>query len=198
MSETFDLGRILEAAIFAANRHHGQVRKDQRGSPYVTHPLAVAKALWEIGGIRDQETLMAAILHDTIEDTETTHDDIRQQFGENILDLILEVTDDKSLPTIERKRLQVVHAPSLSLKMRYLKLGDKLVNCQDVLVSPPKDWSLQRRRDYVQWSADVLAQIRGANSPLEAAFDQIVLTVEKQLDFTVQAFDSIGQRPWAP
>jgi (p)ppGpp synthase/HD superfamily hydrolase len=190
--------QLFNAAIFAAKKHQGQVRKDQRGSPYVTHPLIVAKTLWEIGGVRDSTTLVAAILHDTLEDTRTTPEEIQERFGGVVLAVVLEVTDDKSLEKIDRKRLQVVHAPELSLPAKLIKLGDKLTNCRDILESPPSDWPLQRRRHYIQWAADVIAKIRGVNPPLENAFDQMLIEAETQLQFSIQPFSSVDQRPWAP
>ena len=190
--------RLFDAAIFAAEKHQGQVRKDQRGSPYITHPLLVAKTLWEIGGVRDESTLVAAILHDTLEDTQTTREEIREHFGGEILSIVLEVSDDKYLEKMERKRLQVLHAPELSLSAKLIKLGDKLVNCRDILESPPSDWSLERRQQYIQWAADVIAEIRGVNPPLESAFDHMLSEAENQLHFTIQPYTSLNQRPWAP
>lgn len=198
MSDGTHINQVLEAAIFAANKHQGQVRKDSQGSPYITHPLTVAKVLWEIGGIRDTSTLVAAILHDTLEDTRTTPSEIREQFGEEIVSIVKEVTDNRSLDKIERKRLQVIHATDLSLPAKLIKLGDKLVNCRDILISPPRDWNLNRRRDYVQWAADVLAQIRGTNAPLENAFDSMAAEAEIKLEFKIKPFKSVNQRPWAP
>jgi guanosine-3',5'-bis(diphosphate) 3'-pyrophosphohydrolase len=192
------VNQILTAAVFAADKHQGQIRKDLQGSPYITHPLTVAKVLWEIGGIRDTRTLIAAILHDTLEDTRTSPSEIREQFGEEILSIVEEVTDNKSLEKIERKRLQVVHAGELSLPAKLIKLGDKLVNCRDILISPPKDWDLNRRREYIQWAADVLAQIRGTNAPLEDAFDSMAMDAETKLEFKIRPFKSVNQRPWAP
>jgi guanosine-3',5'-bis(diphosphate) 3'-pyrophosphohydrolase len=148
--------------------------------------------------VRDTQTLIAAILHDTIEDTPTTHQEVKENFGEDVLSLVLEVTDDKSLEKIKRKRLQVSHAPQLSHQARMIKIADKLVNCGDILVSPPNGWSIQRRREYIQWGADVVSQIRGTNPGLEAAFDHLLKEAEEQLDFSVQPFDSIDQRPWGP
>ena len=198
MSQVFPLDRILEAAIFAAQKHQGHVRKDDRGSPYITHPLQVAQVLWDIGGVRDRQTLIAAILHDTIEDTRTTPAEVRAAFGEQVLAIVLEVSDDKSLEKMTRKRLQVEHAPELSKPARLIKLGDKLVNCQDILENPPSDWTLTRRRNYIQWGADVIAQIRGANAPLETAFDRMLAEAEAQLNFTIQTFETLENRPWGP
>ncbi len=198
MSDGVKVNQILEAAIFAADKHQNQIRKDLEGSPYVTHPLTVAKVIWEIGGIHDTRTLVAAILHDTIEDTPTTPEEIRDQFGEEVLSIVKEVTDNKSLEKIERKRLQIIHAGNISLPAKLIKLGDKLVNCRDILNSPPKDWDLNRRREYIQWAADVIAQIRGTNAPLEDAFDEMVADAESKLDFKLKPFETINQRPWAP
>jgi guanosine-3',5'-bis(diphosphate) 3'-pyrophosphohydrolase len=198
MPEGQHYDEILAAAIFAAEKHQGQMRKDHRGSPYVTHPLTVAKTLYDIGGVRDTKTLVAAILHDTIEDTPTTRDDIRERFGEAVLNIVLEVTDDKLLPKLERKRLQVVHAPELSTPARLIKFGDKLVNCRDILHAPPRGWDLTRRQQYIQWCADVLAQVRGMNVPLEEAFDAMLAEAEAELDFQIQPFETVNLRPWAP
>lgn len=198
MTNNMQLGKILEAAIFAARKHQGQIRKDQQGSPYITHPLSVAKIILEVGGIDDLQTLIAAILHDTIEDTETTKADVGNNFGEDVLSIVLEVTDDKSLEKIERKRLQVVHAAELSRPAKIIKLGDKLINCQDILNSPPKDWTLKRRRIYIQWGADVVNRLSGTNIPLEDAFDEMFAQAEQQLNFKIQPIETLHQRPWAP
>ena len=196
MPEVTQVDAILSAAIFAAEKHRDQIRKDQNGSPYITHPLAVAHILWEIGDIRETEILQAAILHDTLEDTPTTQAELASQFSKIILAIVLEVSDDKSLPKLERKRRQVLHAPELSRAARLVKLGDKLINCNDVLESPPNGWDLERRRDYVQWSADVIWQIRGVNPPLERAFDAVIYEAETELRFQVQPFETLHQRPW--
>jgi guanosine-3',5'-bis(diphosphate) 3'-pyrophosphohydrolase len=190
--------QLFTAAIFAAKKHQGQVRKDQRGSPYITHPLTVARTLWKTGGVRDSSTLVAAILHDTLEDTPTTPAEIRDHFGSDILAIVLEVTDDKTLDKMERKRLQVLHAPEISLPAKLIKLGDKLTNCRDILDSPPNGWPLLRRQHYIQWAADVIAGIRGVNPPLENAFDRMLFEAENHLQFSIQPFTTVNQRPWAP
>lgn len=198
MAQEPALDKIFKAAIFAAQKHQGQVRKDNDQLPYITHPLQVAQTLWEIGRVRESQTLIAAILHDTIEDTKTTHEELREAFGEEILEIVLEVSDDKSLKKMTRKRLQVEHAPELSDQARLIKLGDKLVNCRDILQHPPSDWPLVRRQNYIQWGADVVAQIRGINEPLEEAFDQVLEDAQSQLDYKIQPFSTIAERPWGP
>lgn len=104
-------GIILKALRFAAEKHNDQRRRDSKSSPYINHPIQVAETLWRVGDVRDTALLVAAILHDTIEDTDVTPDEIRREFGEEVLELVLEVTDDKSLPKEVRKQLQIVNAP---------------------------------------------------------------------------------------
>jgi guanosine-3',5'-bis(diphosphate) 3'-pyrophosphohydrolase len=189
---------LLNAVIFATKKHQGQKRKGKNQDPYIFHPLNVAKVIMEIGQIVDQGIVIAAILHDTLEDTTATRKELARCFGQKVTDIVDEVTDNKKLDKNERKRLQVVHAPSLSYEARVVKLGDKLVNCRDILSSPPAGWSKKRMRNYIQWAFDVIAQIRGTNAQLEDAFDTLVIQAEKQLDFSIQPFDTIDQRKWAP
>ena len=198
MENGLDLVKILDAAVFAAEKHQGDVRKNKQRSPYITHPLLVAEAILRIGEIQNVSILTAAILHDTIEDTETTTDDIRERFGEEVLSIILEVTDDKSLSKMVRKRLQVAHATELSYEARVVKLADKLINCRDILNDPPEYWTLKRRQDYIQWGADVLYRIRGTNPQLEAAFDRVIARAEKELDYQIKPFETVNERPWGP
>jgi guanosine-3',5'-bis(diphosphate) 3'-pyrophosphohydrolase len=136
---------LLRAVDFAAEKHRDQRRKDADRSPYINHPIAVAKLLAQVGGLSDLLTLQAAILHDTIEDTKTTPDELKDEFGVEVRDLVVEVTDDKLLPKAERKRLQIKHAPHLSERARVIKIADKICNILDITHSPPTDWTLERR-----------------------------------------------------
>jgi guanosine-3',5'-bis(diphosphate) 3'-pyrophosphohydrolase len=122
------LGQILKATRFAAERHNDQRRKDSRSSPYINHPIRVAEILWTIGDVRDMTLLVASLLHDTIEDTATSPDEIRMEFGEDVLALVLEVTDDKSLPQHVRKQRQIETAPHKTHNAKLLKLADKICN----------------------------------------------------------------------
>jgi guanosine-3',5'-bis(diphosphate) 3'-pyrophosphohydrolase len=167
-------GLILKALRFSAEKHSNQRRKDSKGSPYINHPIQVAETLWTLGGVRDVTLLVAALLHDTIEDTATTPEQIRESFGENVLALVLEVTDDKSLPKQMRKRLQVEHAPHKSRSAKLLKLADKLSNIQDIIQFPPKGWSLQRKQEYLLWSERVVAGLRGVSPSLERRYDELL------------------------
>ena len=169
-----DTGALLEALELASIKHRDQRRKDREASPYINHPIAVARLLWE-AGVRDQSTLIAAVLHDTIEDTATTRDELAARFGDAVAGIVAEVTDDKSLPKQERKRLQVEHAPVLSTAAKLIKLADKTCNVRDMVDSPPHDWSDERRREYVAWAERVVAGLRGVSASLERAFDQQLL-----------------------
>ncbi|MBK8864376.1 MAG: bifunctional (p)ppGpp synthetase/guanosine-3',5'-bis(diphosphate) 3'-pyrophosphohydrolase [Betaproteobacteria bacterium] len=162
---------LLRAASFAAHKHRDQRRKDARASPYINHPLMLADILASEGSVTDTVTLCAALLHDTIEDTETKPDELRELFGPEIAAVVVEVTDDKTLEKADRKRLQVEHASVISDKAKLVKLADKIANIRDVVSSPPADWSLDRKRDYFDWAKRVIDQLRGVHPQLEAAFD---------------------------
>lgn len=166
-----DLSLALEAIQFAARKHSTQRRKDAEGTPYINHPIDVATTLWTIGQVRDIPILIAAVLHDTIEDTETQPEEIEAQFGKEVLSLVLEVTDDKKLEKAVRKQLQIDHAPHKSPGAKQIKLADKTHNVYDISHSPPPDWSYQRRLEYLDWTEKVVAGLRGANAALEAHYD---------------------------
>ena len=167
-------GLILKAIHFAAEKHSGQRRKDAEASPYINHPIQVTEILWSIGGVRDITLLLASILHDTIEDTDVTPADIKAEFGEEVLALVLEVTDDRSLPKEVRKQRQVETAPHKSNRAKLLKIADKISNVQDIIHTPPRDWSLERRQEYVLWTERVVAGLRGVNKQLESRYDDLL------------------------
>jgi len=166
-----DLALLLKALAFAAHKHRDQRRKDAEASPYINHPIALADVLMNEGGVTDVEVLCAALLHDTVEDTATTHEELVNAFGTRIARIVAEVTDDKALPKSERKRLQVEHASAISREAKLVKLADKICNLRDVVERPPAKWDLQRRREYFDWAKQVVDRLRGTNVRLEAAFD---------------------------
>jgi len=167
-------GLFLKAIHFSADRHRDQRRKDVQHSPYINHPIEVAEKLWEVGKIRNLVPLIAAILHDTLEDTETTPDEISGLFGEKILSVVLEMTDDKSLPSPVRKRMQIEHAPHISTEAKLVKLADKICNLADLIHSPPRMWSLGRKREYLLWTEQVVAGLRGTSPALENHYDELL------------------------
>jgi len=166
-----ELALLLKALAFAAHKHRDQRRKDADASPYINHPIALADVLVNEGGVTDFEVLCAALLHDTVEDTATSHEELVDAFGSRIARIVAEVTDDKRLPKAERKRLQIEHAPKLSHEAKLVKLADKLCNLRDVAERPPAKWALARRREYFDWARQVIDGLRGAHPRLEAAFD---------------------------
>ena len=168
-----DLDRLFRALAFAAHKHRDQRRKGAEASPYINHPIAVARALASEAGVTDVDVLCAALLHDTLEDTETTAAELREHFGEPVAALVAEVTDDRTLAQAARKAAQVAHAPHLSPGAKLVKLADKLCNLRDVLTSPPQGWDHERKRAYFDWAAEVVAGLRGVNPALERAFDEV-------------------------
>ena len=163
---------ILKALEFAALKHRDQRRKDALASPYINHPIALANVLTQEGGVFDPVVLAAALLHDTVEDTQTTPSELREYFGEQIAGIVEEVTDDKTLPKAERKRLQIEHAARISREARLVKLADKICNVRDVANHPPAKWDLTRRREYFEWAKAVVDRMRGTNEALERRFDE--------------------------
>jgi guanosine-3',5'-bis(diphosphate) 3'-pyrophosphohydrolase len=143
---------VIAASGFAAHKHRDQRRKGADASPYINHPIAVANVLANEAGITDPVILTAALLHDTIEDTDTTPKELETEFGPEIAAIVIEVTDDKSLPKLERKRLQIEHAAHLSTSAKLVKLADKICNVRDMRQSPPVDWSTERKTEYFTWA----------------------------------------------
>jgi (p)ppGpp synthase/HD superfamily hydrolase len=162
---------LLASIHFAADKHRDQRRKSREACPYINHPIEVAEILSRVGGVADLTTLQAAILHDTIEDTQTTGEELESHFGAEVRRLVEEVTDDQRLPKTERKRLQIENAPHLSPKAKLIKIADKISNVRDVTHSPPTHWPHQRRCEYLDWAEKVVACLRGLNPALDALFD---------------------------
>jgi GTP diphosphokinase / guanosine-3',5'-bis(diphosphate) 3'-diphosphatase len=162
---------ILKALEFAAQKHRDQRRKDKDASPYINHPIQLANVLWHEGGVADPTVIAAALLHDTVEDTETSWQELRGEFGDQIADIVLEVTDVQWLKKIVRKRLQVAKAKHASKRARLVKLADKICNLRDIAARPPAGWSLARRQEYFEWAKEVVDKLRGTHPGLERKFD---------------------------
>ena len=162
---------LFQALSFAARKHRDQRRKDDHGSPYINHPIALARVLCEEAGVSDTRILCAALLHDTVEDTDTSPEELEAEFGPEIRRVVMEVTDDKRLPKAERKRLQIAHASGVSYAAKLVKLADKICNLRDVVDAPPVSWGLARRQAYFDWARQVVDQVRGTHAGLESRFD---------------------------
>lgn len=171
--QNLTVSTLIDAVAFAAHKHRDQRRKDVAASPYINHPIALAQVLANEGGVTDLVALCAAVLHDTVEDTDTTEAELIERFGPEIARTVMEVTDDKSLDKAQRKVLQIEHAPHMSHAAQQVKLADKVSNLRDILASPPADWSGERKQAYFDWAANVVAGLRGANPKLEAVFDAV-------------------------
>ena len=165
------LKSLIDAVSFAAQKHRDQRRKDHHSSPYINHPIALAHVLAFEANVTDQVVLVAAVLHDTIEDTGVVAAELAERFGAEVARVVEEVTDDKLLSPERRKLLQIEHARHLSNRARLIKLADKICNLRDVAHNPPKDWSLERRRGYFDWARSVIDGLRGPHPGLEALFD---------------------------
>ena len=165
------LAAFIAATAFAAHKHRDQRRKDAKASPYINHPIALANVLANEAAIADVVVLMAALLHDTIEDTDTTAEELKNYFGAEVAVIVVQVTDDKTLKKSERKRQQVLHASSISNQAKLVKLADKICNLRDITAAPPADWGIERKREYFDWAKQVVDQLRGVHPRLEALFD---------------------------
>lgn len=164
---------VVTALQFAAERHRHQRRKDEAASPYINHPIALLHLLHQEARVTDPVVLASALLHDTVEDTDTSLAELETHFGPEIAEIVAQVTDDKSLPKAVRKQHQVDHASSLCDRAKLVKLADKTANLRDLVASPPAGWSVTRRQDYCHWAKQVVDQLRGTHSALETQFDQV-------------------------
>lgn len=191
MTETDATVKLMECVNFAAVKHRNQRRKDSDATPYINHPIGnkitsfkytgaywlynagVARILSYEAGITDLVVLQAALLHDTVEDTDTSFEEIEEKFGKIVADIVREVTDDKSLPSQERKRLQIVHAPASSHQAKLVKLADKLYNLRDLTRAVPRGWTSRRREEYFEWAKKVVDGLRGTNQTIEQELDKI-------------------------
>ncbi|RUS71035.1 hypothetical protein EGW08_021206 [Elysia chlorotica] len=166
---------IVRCTNFAALKHKDQRRKDKQQTPYVNHVIGVAHILVSEGGISDVSVIQAALLHDTVEDTDTSFYELQAEFGEDVANLVKEMTDDKSLPKAERKALQISHAPQASHRAKLVKLADKLYNLRDLRRCTPESWTEERVQEYFEWASQVVAGLRGTNQAMEDALDQLFM-----------------------
>lgn len=161
-----NFSKFLEAVCFAAEKHFGQTRKDFAATPYIFHPIGVALSLWEEGLVKDPVVIIAALLHDTLEDTSATKEEIESLFGLQVSEIIGELTNPDELSSEEAKTWQVSHAPSLSNEAKLVKLADRLYNIRDLRV-PPVGWSEEKVQGYYVWGQKLLDVLKGTNFQLE-------------------------------
>jgi len=173
-----ELVSVMRAADAAARWHVNQRRKGSAQEPYINHLLEVARLVAEATDGIIPRVVIAALLHDAIEDQGVTPETIASEFGQNVADIVMEVTDDKTLPKAERKRKQVENAPTKSREAKLIKLADKISNVRAVANSPAPDWSVERRLEYVEWAKSVVAGLRGTSPWLEQQFDEAAKRAE--------------------
>ena len=166
-----DLKLLLKALEFSAIKHRNQRRKDIDTSPYINHPISLANILCNEAHVTDVQVICGALLHDTVEDTETEPEELESEFGVEIKNIVMEVTDDQALAKHERKQAQIDHAAEISEQAKLVKLADKISNLRDVSSNPPPHWSLLRRQEYFDWAKKVIDQLRGTDARLESIFD---------------------------
>jgi (p)ppGpp synthase/HD superfamily hydrolase len=172
---------VSQAYAFAAARHTDQRRKGDREEPYINHLVEVAALVAAATGGKDPNLTAAAVLHDTLEDTDTTFAELEEAFNRDVADLVAEVTDDKSLPKQTRKDLQVANTPKKSVRARLIKIADKTSNLRSLANSPPGNWPEERKADYLAWARQVVDGARGVNDWLEAVFDEAARELEEEL-----------------
>jgi guanosine-3',5'-bis(diphosphate) 3'-pyrophosphohydrolase len=166
-----DIQAILSAAHYAAEKHGHQTRKGAAFEPYVIHLLEVAQLVSIALSEPDSNLIVAALLHDVIEDAGVTEEELSENFGSDVADMVVELTDDKSLPKTERKRLQMEHAPKLSVRAQAIKLADKVSNLRSIITSPPTNWDYKRKREYFDWARLVVDGLTAPNPILKAEFE---------------------------
>lgn len=176
-----NLANLTEAYYFAAKKHTKQKRKGNDAAPYINHPIEVVKLLTNIGSVEDFDILIAAVLHDTVEDTETTVEEVSEKYGANVGVMVSDLTDDQTLSKKEQREAQVEHAPHISDGAKQVKLCDKISNIRDVLENPPDGWSDERRLEYINWGERVVAGLRGANADLENHFDELLKKAKEKI-----------------
>ncbi|HEY7689654.1 MAG TPA: HD domain-containing protein [Dongiaceae bacterium] len=171
-SEEAPLLLFARALDFAARKHVHQRRKGESAEPYINHLSEVARLLAAATEGRNAAVTVAGLLHDTLEDTATSYDELVAEFGDEIASLVLEVTDDKALPKAERKRLQEEHARHASAGAKMIKIADKTSNLHSIVNSPPSGWDLARKREYFDWAKRVVAGCRGVSDYLDDEFER--------------------------
>ena len=184
---------ITHALRFAAERHSSQRRKGQAKEPYVNHLAEVSELVADATEGKDANLIAAALLHDTIEDTETSSDELVATFNNDIAQLVADVTDDKSLPKQDRKHLQVVNSRAQNMRVKLLKLADKTSNLRSLANSPPENWNTERKQAYIDWAIKVAAGLKGVNPWLEERFDEALRRAQKTLQQTTNQETHVSQ-----
>jgi (p)ppGpp synthase/HD superfamily hydrolase len=170
----FPFSMVLDAISFAAQKHVSQVRKDEDATPYIIHPMGVALSLWEEGAVRNPTVIIAALLHDTLEDTDATKEEIAMLFGCQVSEIVAELTNPSDLSSQEAKEWQIQHAPFLSQEAKLVKLSDRLYNVRD-LRTPPVGWNEDKIQNYYEWGQKLLEALQGTHPAMEQLLQNEIL-----------------------
>ncbi len=169
---TTDTGKLLEAIEFASEKHKNQFRKNKDKTPYIHHPVQVARTISRHVQNVDNDVLIAAVLHDVLEDTDTSRVELENTFGKKIASIVLEVTDNKNQPKLLRKLLQIKNAKKKSIEAKTIAVADKICNLTDIINDPPVNWNPQRKNMYTDWVEQVVKGMKGANPRLDQLVEE--------------------------
>jgi len=173
-----DLGRLTKALSFAAEAHRNQRRKGAAQEPYINHLIEVFDLVAQTTSATDMDTLIAALLHDVVEDTPRTYEDVARRFGERVAEIVRENSDDMTLPKAERRRARIAAMAHKSREARIVKLADVISNLRAIAVSPPAGWSAERKLGYLDDCRQLVAAAGSTEASIERIFDETAADVE--------------------
>ena len=169
---------ILKALNFAREKHEGQFRKDEFQRPYIVHPVGVYGLLFN-AGIENEDVLCAALLHDTIEDTNTTFDELAIEFNIEVAGLVGEVTNNPAISKAKQKLMQLEDAPYMTNGARLVRFADKINNLNDIAEFPPVGWDKAKKDRYVEFCKELIPLLNIDNEYLNKKFKEAIKKLEK-------------------
>jgi len=169
-----DAEAVLGAAIFATEKHKSQVRSNEKKTPYIIHPIEVADLVMKIGHVYDKDVLITALLHDVMDDTQTTYEQITSLYGTKVSSYLEEMTSKQGLSLKEQKKQQIMQAFRQNPSVAIIKLSDKLSNLKTLATSPPPSWSRDRIDQYFQWAQTVIENLPESNQLLKKAVKNVI------------------------
>ena len=190
-----ELRRLTKALLFAAEAHRNQRRKGAAQEPYLNHLIEVVDLVVQATGGTDMDMVIAALLHDVVEDTPTTYEDVAASFGERVTELVRENSDNMSLPKAERRRARIAAMALKSREARIVKMADVISNLRAIAVSPPAGWSAERKLGYLEGCRQLVDAGRGTEATIERIFDETAADVEARFA-TMPRFPSTAARWW--
>jgi HD domain len=175
-----EVRRLTKALAFAAEAHRNHRRKGASQEPYINHLIEVLDLVTSVED-SDMDVLIAALLHDVLEDTRTGYDELVATFGERVARIVQENSDDMTLPKPERRRARLAGIGKKSREARLVKLADIISNLRAIVISPPAGWSNDRRLGYLESCRNLVDAGRGSNAEIERIFDDTAKEVEEAI-----------------